>query len=108
MLVNSRLKSRIIDIKRVLNESSELFDNNNIKSSWDSLVIESTSKWEFKKKELFRNETNEKSEMITFDILSQFNESVSHSWSEFLYVWIQEESKKLLKLFIYSFITVLG
>ena len=65
--------------KRVLKDNSELFDNNKIKSNCDTLVTASTSKWVFKKNELFKNDMNEKSEIITFDILSQFRESVSHN-----------------------------
>ena len=69
---------------KVLKESKELFDSIKIKSSWETLVKESTSRWLFKKNELFKNDKKEKSDIITLDILSQFKESVSHSWSEFL------------------------
>ena len=99
------MKSNIKLKNNVLKDKEALLDNSSIKSSCDILVMESTNKWVFTKKELFKKDKNEKSDIITLDILSQFNESVSQSWSEFLYVWIHVESKKLLKLFINFFTT---
>ena len=84
--MNSKLKSSIKLKNSVLKDREALLDNSNIKSSWDILVMESTNRWVFTKKELFRKDKNEKSDIITLDILSQFNESVNQSWSEFLYV----------------------
>lgn len=63
--------------------------------------MESSKRWVLTKKELFRKDINEKSEISIPDMLSQFKESVSHNWSEFLYVCIQVESKKVLKLVNY-------
>ena len=83
-MVSSRFKSNIKLIKSVLKESVELLDNNKIKSNCENLVIESTKKCVFTKNELVRKDKKLKSEINIPDILSQFKESVSQSWSEFL------------------------
>jgi hypothetical protein len=84
MLVSSKFRSKIKLINNVLKDNVELLDNNRIKSSWENLVIESTKKCVFTKNELVIKDKKEKSEISMPDILSQFKESVSQSWSEFL------------------------
>ena len=93
-LENSVFTSNIRLKKRVLNEKVKLVEYSKTMSSSDSLVMESTSKCWFTKKELLIKDRNEKSAVSKLDNLSQFRESVSQSWSEFLYVWIQVESVK--------------
>ena len=47
------------------------------------------------KAELYKKEIKEKSDVAIEETLSQFSESVSHNWSELLYVDIQFASTKL-------------
>ena len=84
MLVSSKFRSKIKLINNVLKDNVELLDSNRIKSSWENLVIESIKKCVFTKNELVIKDKKEKSEISMPDILSQFKESVSQSWSEFL------------------------
>jgi len=72
--------------KSVLKEEVKLVEYNSTMSSSEILVIESTSKCWLTKKELLIKDKNEKSAVKRLDSLSQFKESVSHNWSEFLYV----------------------
>jgi hypothetical protein len=56
----------------------------NIRSHWETFVIKSVSKCWLIKAELYKKETNEKSDVAIEETLSQFKESVNHSWSELL------------------------
>lgn len=63
-------------------------------SRYDSFDILSVTTCWLTKKELYRKDTKDVSEKASVEVFSQFKESDSHSWSEFLYVVIQFASIK--------------